>query len=130
LQPNILKYEKFTKNFALSKAQIQKDVEKKLKDAGVIVLSWGEWQNTTGRPVLYVNINTHENEKYWFAYNVDVQLRQVVSLVANPQLKTWTATWATNITGVVNIGNLQLLGHDVAVMVNKFVEAWLAVNKR
>ncbi len=130
LQPNLLKYEKYTKNFDLSKEQIQKDVEKKLQESGIAVLPNDDWQKTPGCPVIYVNINTHENEKYWFAYDVKVELRQVVILAADPNIRTLTATWAMNITGMVNIGNLQLIRKDVGVLVGRFAQAWSAVNKK
>ena len=130
LQPNILKYERYAKEFDLNKARIQKDVEQKLNAAGIKALAREEWEKTPGRPVLYVNINTHENEKYWFAYDIKVELRQVVFLEANPEAKTLANTWSINITGIANIGNLDIIRKDTGVLVGRFVGAWGAVNKK
>jgi len=64
LQPNLLKYEKYAKQFDLNKAGIQRDIKRQLTKAGIRVLSREEWPKTPGQPVFYVNVNTHESEKY------------------------------------------------------------------
>ena len=123
LQPNLLKYEKYTKQFGLNKAGIQRDVEQKLTEAGIRVLSFEEWQKTPGRPVLYVRVNTHESEKYWFSYDIKVGLRQIATLEANPGVKTLADTWSLNITGMTNIGNLKQIQQDLGALLKKFVQA-------
>ena len=129
MQPNLLKYEKSTKNFTVTKAQIRRDVEQRLKNTGIKVLTPEVWKDTPGCPVLYVNVNTHESEKYRFAYNIQLELRQVVSLVANPQIRTLTPTWGINITGVAHIGTLALISKDLGVLLDRFIQAHAAVNK-
>ncbi len=86
-QSNILKYDRYLQKAGLSKVQLQKDVEARLKMAGIRILSRDEWLETVGRPVLYVNVNTHENEKFWFAYDIKAELRQVVRLDGKPDIK-------------------------------------------
>jgi len=130
LQPNLLKYERYAKEFDLNKARVLRDAEQSLSEGGIKALSREEWEKTPGRPVLYVNINTHENEKYWFAYDIKVELRQVVFLEANPNVKTLANTWSINITGVANIGNLDIIRKDTGVLVGRFVQAYWAVNKK
>jgi hypothetical protein len=127
LQPNVQKY---AAKFGLTKAQVSLDVEKRLREAGIRVASGSDWLSLPGRPVLYININTHETEKYWFAYDVRVQLRQIATLDANPQLKTLAATWSLNITGQANIGTLNLIHQAVGTLVGRFVQAYRTVNKR
>jgi hypothetical protein len=128
LQPNLLKYEKYTKQFGLDKDSIQRDVEQKLTAAGIQVLLYEEWQKTSGRPVFYVNVNTHESEKYWFSYDIKVGLRQVAILEANPGVKTLAETWSLNVTGMTNIGNLKQIQQDLDRLLNKFVQAWAGTN--
>jgi hypothetical protein len=130
LQPNLLKYEKSTKNFPMQKAQVLRDVEQQLKNAGIRILSPDEWKNAPGRPILYVNINTNESEKYKFAYNIRVELRQLVSLVANPQVLSLTGTWGMNITGVAHIGTLDLIRKDLGVLLDRFIQAHASVNRK
>jgi len=120
IQPNIQRY---AQKAGITKEQIQKDVEAKLKSNGIKVLTRDEWLKTPGRPVLYVNINTHETEKYWYAYNVRLELKQVVSLEANPSIKTLASTWSINMTGMANIGTLGVIKNAVNGLVDRFVTA-------
>ena len=129
LQPNLLKYEKYAKEFDLNKARIQRDIEARLSAAGIPVLPSEKWQKTPGRPVLYVNVNTHENEKYWFAYDIKLEIRQVVSLEANPAVKMLATTWSINITGIANIGKLNVIPDEVGVLTQRFIQAYRAMNK-
>lgn len=127
LQPNVLKY---AAKFGLSKAQVQKDVEKMLRDGGIRIVAGSEWLQTPGKPVMYISINTHETEKYWYAYDIKVELRQLATLDANPQMKTLATTWSLNMTGQANIGTLNVIRHDTGVMVGRFVQAWKAGNRK
>jgi len=125
LQPNVLKY---AAKSGLSKAQVQQDAEKLLRDAGIRIVAGNDWLKTPGKPLLYISINTHETEKYWYAYDIKVELRQLATLDANPQLKTLATTWSLNITGQANIGTLNVIRKDAGVMVGRFVQAWKAGN--
>ena len=78
-QPNIQRY---AEKYGLTRAQVQADVERRLQQAGIRTVQGDEWLKTPGRPLLYVNINTHETEKYWYAYDIRLELRQLVLLEA------------------------------------------------
>jgi arginine/ornithine N-succinyltransferase beta subunit len=80
--------------------------------------------------VLYICINTHETEKYWYAYDIKVELRQLATLDANPQMKTLAVTWSLNMTGQANIGTLNVIRQDTGVMVGRFVQAWKVGNRK
>ena len=127
LQPNVLKY---AAKSGLSKAQVQQDVEIMLREAGIRIVAGNDWLKTPGKPLLYISINTHETEKYWYAYDIKVELRQLATLDANPQIKTLATTWSMNITGQANIGTLNVIRKDAGVMVGRFVQAWRAVNRK
>jgi hypothetical protein len=127
LQPNIQKY---TKKQEISKEQLLKQVEDQLRTAGIKALNQEEWLVTPGTPVLYVNVNTHEFEKYRFAFDVSVQLRQIVSLEREPSVKSLAPTWSTNMTGVVNVGTIGSLNESVKLLVGNFIKAYASVNKK
>ena len=120
IQPNIQKY---AQKAGVSKEQVKKDVESQLLRDGFKILDENEWLRTPGKPVLYVNINTHETEKYWYAYNIELKLKQVVSLEANPSIKTLASTWSLNITGMANIGSLGNMKNSVRELVDRFIKA-------
>jgi hypothetical protein len=94
------------------------------------VVEGNEWLAIPGRPVLSVSVNTHETEKYWYAYDIKIELRQLAVLEASPLMKTLASTWSLNITGLANIGNLNLIRQDVGALAGKFVQAYRAVNKK
>jgi hypothetical protein len=125
LQPNITKY---SQKADLTKDQLQKLTEGKLKKANINSLSVSDVTKLPGKPILYICINTHENEKYVFAYYIDLQLRQVVSLEANPQIKTIATTWSLNLTGIADIGHLQVINKDLQVLLDRFIAAHRAAN--
>jgi len=130
LQPNVLKYEKYVREQRLNKDALKSDVEAVLRNAGIRVLTWQEMLGTKGKPVLYLNVNTHESEKYWYAYDVRLELRQMVSLEINPKMKTMVSTWSMNATGVANIGNLHVINNDLMALVGRFANAFHSVNNR
>jgi hypothetical protein len=127
LQPNMQKY---AAKSGLTKDQILKDVSQRLNAGGIRMVSGNEWLKTPGQPVLYVNINTHETDKYWYAYDIKVALRQIATLDANPQMKTAVTTWSLNITGQANIGTLHVIRQDAGVMIERFVQAYRTANRK
>jgi hypothetical protein len=96
---------------------------------GVAVLNQDKWSQTPGRPVLYVNVNTHGYQKYWYSYTISIELRQIVALEANPVVKTLADTWSVDMTGVANIGTLGTIKENVGVLTDKFIEAWRSANR-
>lgn len=126
IQPNIQKH---AQKAELSTVQIKKDAERQLIAAGIMTLSREEWLKASGRPVLYININTHETGKYWYAYDIKMELRQIVSLEINPKIKTLADTWSINITGVANIGNLDLIKKDADLLLARFIQVYRSMNK-
>jgi len=127
LQPNI---RSFSSKPNFSKEQLQGEMESKLKRAGILVLTRDEWLKTPGRPVLYLNANTHQREKYWWAYDIRLEFQQIASLEANPTIKTLVSTWSTNVTGSVNVGTLAIIGNEVRMLTDIFIKAYLSVNSR
>lgn len=126
-QPNIQKY---VQRFGLTRDQLQKDIEQRLSKAGIVVLNQEKWLQTSGRPVLYIVVNTHEYEKYWYAYTIIVDLMQIASLEANPDIKTLASTWSINMAGIANIGTLNTIKDNVNTLVDKFIDASLSVNRK
>jgi len=130
LQPNITKYDRYLKKAGLSRVRLKENVEKRLRAGGIRTLSREEWLKTRGQPVLYLNVNSHENEKYWFAYDVTLELQQVVCMEARPSVRTLADTWSLNSTGVVHIGNLDGIYRETERLVDRFIAAWRTANQR
>lgn len=126
-QPNIQKY---VQRFGLTRDQLQKDIEQRLTKAGIAALNQEKWAAMPGRPVLYININTHEYQKYWYAYTIIVDLRQIVTLEANPDIKTLASTWSINMAGIANIGTLNTIKDNMNTLVDRFIDACQSVNRK
>ena len=129
LNPNIAKYAEVQKN-SISTQQVKSQVENRLRAAGIRVLSWDEMMKMPERPMLYVRVNTHEYEKFWYAYDIRVEVRQLVTLVSRPEKPIIGSTWAVNMTGVMSIGQLQALYDNLGMLLGRFVDAYQAVNKK
>ena len=129
LNPNIAKYASVQKN-NISTQTLKSQVENRLRAAGIRVLSWDEMMKTPERPMLYVAVNTHEYEKFWYAYDIRVEVRQLVTLVSQPGKPISGCTWSVNMIGVMNIGQLQTLYDNLGVLLDRFIQAYMAVNRK
>jgi type II secretory pathway component PulF len=129
LNPNIAKYANVQKN-NISTQTLKTQVENRLQKAGIQVLSWDEMMKTPDRSMLYVSVNTHEYEKFWYAYDIRIEVRQLATLVSQPGKTISAATWSVNMTGVMNIGQLQTLYDNLGLLLDRFVQAYRVVNKK
>ncbi len=127
MQPNIQKH---AVKLGLTKEQLKNDIELRLNEMRIKALSRDEWMKTSGKPVLYVSVNTHEAERYWYAYDIKIELQQVVKMEANPKVNAMAATWSLNMTGMANIGSLNIIKGDMDVLLGRFQQAYWAVNRK
>jgi hypothetical protein len=123
LNPNIAKYANVQKN-NISTQTLKSQVENRLRAAGIRILSWDEMMKTPERPMLYVRVNTHEYEKFWYAFDILVEVRQLVTLVSRQEKPIIGPTWSVNMTGVMNIGQLQTLYDNLGLLLDRFIQAY------
>ncbi len=126
LQPNLQKY---AKKQEISREKLQAQVESRLKASGIKVLARDEWLSTRGRPVLYLNINSHEYQKYQFAYDVSIELQQLASPDIAPSMKVLATTWSAHITGAVAAGTARAINDRVEELISLFVRAYRSVQR-
>ena len=125
LQPNVRQYAIAA---GITREQLLKDVESRLQKAGIGIFSQEQWQKIQGRPVLYINVNTHI-ESANIAYSIRVEVRQIVFTDSNPAVKTLAGTWGIYMTGITKTGKLDVV-RDLFTLVDKFIEAYWTVNKK
>jgi hypothetical protein len=114
----------------LTETQIQTDVELRLRQAGIAVLTEGERLRTPSMPVLYVRVSTYKRGEIGvFAYNISVELLQFV-LIEHNSTHVTTTTWSTGALGIVGEQNLSLIRASIRDYVDRFINAYLAVNPR
>ena len=116
----------------LSASAIQTDVELKLRQAGVTVLTHDQWLRTTGKPWLYLNVNVHK-EPSWggYVYGIKLHLIQEVTLTRAPRTiidaATWEAVGSVGIAGQARLSHIRDAAKD---MVDQFINAYLAANPK
>ncbi len=109
--------------------QIQKDVEEKLRTAGIKILSEEALTKSPGMPYLYVNIFTFKDEDI-YAYHITLELKQMVSLVRKPAVKQSVATWKISGGGTVGAQKLPTIRTTVGEYINAFIKAYFAANPK
>ena len=124
LQPNLKGYGQKT---ILSNIQMEKDVINKLQVEGIEVFTRDRWLKTLGRPLLYININTHD-DKFSVAYDVRLELKQIVAMEANPGIKTLAPTWSINMTGMAAMDKLDKIRDALATLMDRFIKAYRTAN--
>lgn len=111
----------------LTAGQILKDVEQKLRGAGIKILRDDELAKIPGLPYLYLNIFTFKDEDI-YAYHITLELKQMVSLVRKPALTQSVGTWKISGGGTVGARKLTNIQAIVAEYTDAFIKAFRAAN--
>jgi hypothetical protein len=117
----------------LTKDQIQTDVELRLRQSRITVLTREVALRTPGSPALLVNVSTFKDREYpMYAYTISVGLLQEVLLVRKRAGQPITAeTWRTaGSIGRVGAAKVREVRKRVLDQVDEFINAYLAVNPR
>jgi hypothetical protein len=116
----------------LAKSVLQKEIEDRLRGAGIRVLTQEEAPQTPGEPYLYVNVNVtlSKGEEEACSYSIDLALIQNVTLIRNPRQTTYAITWSTGGMGLIGKKSLKDLKESVREIVDLFVKAFMSVNPK
>jgi len=116
----------------LVKNQLQRNVEEKLRSAGIRVFSQEETVRTPGEPYLYVNVNVNfaKGEEEVCSYSIDIAIIQNVTLARNPKQTSYAITWSTGGVGMIGKKSLRELKESVDEIVEIFVQAFFSVNPK
>ena len=110
-----------------SDAIFRTDVERKLRLAGIRMLTKEELSSTPGAPTLYLNVKPFHAQLGKSAYAISLALHQNARLEMNGERALGVCTWFTRSVGW---GSLRDLRGDVRDDMDLFVNAWLSVNPR
>jgi hypothetical protein len=118
--------------YGLTDTQVQTDVELRLRQAGIRVLTPDESDPTPGSPSLYVNIHTVFGDGPavgLVGYSIDVELKQAVQLERDPAIWLPSAvTWSENQRGLVGRTQLHALREALSDLVDRFINAYYTAN--
>jgi hypothetical protein len=121
----------YASSAGLTISMLRTDVEPRLRQAGIAVLSEAERDSTPGWPYLYVAVTVGPlpSRLSGHVYSVEVQLHQQVTLVRVPTVKTRAVTWNTSSIGVADSPS-ETIRRSVRDAVDKFIHAYLAANPK
>ncbi len=117
----------------LIKDELETDVNLRLNRAGIRVLAEEEWRKTTRAPLLYVKVSALKGSDRAYAYHVNVELYQRVSIEQNPSnsISTLAATWSAGSIGIVDAPRLRgLVIGSLRGKVDEFIKSYLTVNPK
>jgi len=123
--------------YNLTAIQIQTNVEAKLREAEIKVLSKEENEKVQPlrRPYLYVKINSHKLpwKREVIAYSVEIALNQLVTLPAQPKSARkpfFAPTWYKNIVSAAFPKDFAEIKDGVNLLTDKFIKAYLTANPK
>lgn len=119
----------------LSPSATQTDVELRLRQPGIPVLTREQSFRTPGKPFLVLSIGvlkaTLNGGLDIYPYSIKLTLEQLVILARSPGIRGLAVTWsATGMTGVVARERLSTIRDNVRDMVDQFINAYLAANPK
>lgn len=113
----------------LTKAEIQTDVELRLRKAGIRILTEKESAETPGVHYLIVRVNTDiKPGSALCAFNIRVLVRETVTLESG--FSTDGTIWNTEALGSVETGNIRKIRDSVRARVDEFIFDYLAANPK
>jgi len=113
----------------LSKDNIRTEVELKLRQAGIRVLSREEWEQESGRPYLQVWPKVLKGGVLGgYIYHITVEFKQYVTLFRSPSVQAFGATWSAECMGYTP--ELRDIRDKMNERVDLFINAYLGVNPK
>jgi hypothetical protein len=114
----------------LTEDAIHNDVELKLRQNGIKVLSKEEHYKVPGSPVLYIVANFIKLEQIdLYAYSIRTTFEQSVTLDRTRNSLT-AATWSMSFIAVIPINKLNGVREQIRDFLDRFINAYLSVNPK
>ena len=107
----------------------QTEVELRLRQHGVSVLSFEEFRRAEVGVYLYVNVNLVINEEFRFAaVHTQVELREDTLLLRSPTTCVYAATWNKGRVMLCGLNKLSETRQDVRDLVDMFINDYYSAN--
>lgn len=114
----------------LTSSQLKADVEFRLRQAGIQILTMAEEQHTPEAPSLYLQVNAMKSDLLSYAVTISVSLRQWMVLKHDSEVQILAPTWGTSAVAVVGEKRLWKVRGYVVDEVDKFISAYQIMNPK
>ena len=116
----------------LARSTLQTDVEVKLRQTGIRVLTETEGLVAPGSPFLHLHVKTVGlgEERLFYGIVIRLQLVQAVVLARNRTIGLHAPTWESSGVGVTGAKLLYRMRENVRDQVDEFINAYLAANPK
>lgn len=116
------------RRYGLEEAALRTAVERRLRTAGLQVVSRDEAVRLPGAALL--RIETHANlvEYRYYSYAVSLKLKQKIPLPADPESFISETIWSTGATGIAEEYRLDKLNGEIDTLVEAFLKEHAAQN--
>ncbi|MHC4130979.1 MAG: hypothetical protein ACYSSP_08675 [Planctomycetota bacterium] len=130
VQVSVVNLSQEVENYGFTKQELYTDIESRLRQNGIAVLSQEELLVPTLLVRLTVKTGIVENDEIFLAH-IHIELGQLVFLERDPRVMCFGTTWtAGGIKGGISYKNIKYLRDDVKHLVDKFCNAYHAVNPK
>lgn len=109
---------------------IRTDIEVELRKAGIRVVDRDALDENSGRPYLFVTVNTARGALSVYAYSIEMRFQQNATLTRNPDVTLSVSTWNRSVVGTERGSRLPLLREKIKEMTMAYINDYLAANPK
>jgi hypothetical protein len=113
----------------LTTPQLHTDVEERLRQAGIPVLTAAESLGVPGHPFLYINVNVLLRADGLAVFHLTVEVNQEASLTTDASVAR-VFTWRVGTLGTMERAHLSTVRTLVRAAVDRFITAYVSVHPR
>jgi len=109
---------------------IRTDVEVELRKAGIRVVNRDALDDNSGRPYLFITVNTARGALSVYAYSIEMRFQQNATLTRNPDVTLSVSTWNRSVVGTERGTRLPMLREKIKEMTMAYINEYLAANPK
>ena len=107
---------------------IKDAVRKRLREAGMPLVSDSRVESSADIPFLYMHINTMDAGQGLVPFSVSIRFYQPVKLQLNRDLQTSASTWETGMVGIVSYDRMNIIQEAAVNLMGDFIDDFRSVN--
>jgi len=111
--------------------QVRRDVESRLRGAGIKLLTLQETTRTPGHPYVYVEVTGKKSPSKFHAVQIRVSLKQGVLLKRVASVEAIAETWSESLLAATEVASVRkVVQEGLKDLVDRFIRDYRAVNPK